>query len=251
MPPSKPVVPHPPLTTYYSEPEQRPAFLRSLFDRTARHYDHLNRLLSFGSGAWYRRRALRQVGLGPGRRLLDVATGTGLVAREALTVIGDPAAVVGLDVSAGMLEQARPLGIELIQGSAECLPVADRTFDFVSLGYALRHLATLNAAFSEFHRVLRPGGSVLILEISRPASRWRRALLGAYLGRLLPWLGRWTTGTTEVRTLLRYYWETIEQCVDPATVLQALCDAGFTEVRCDVEFDLFRCYVARKSDAAA
>ena len=252
MKPDNRLEPHPVLPDYYSDLAQRPAFVRGLFDRTARYYDHINRLLSFGSGSWHRRQALLRAGLRPGMTVLDVAIGTGLVARQALTVTGDPQAVIGLDISAGMLAEVRRLlGIPLIQGLMEQLPVADACCDLVSMGYALRHVADLNATFREFHRVLRPGGALLILEITRPAHPIKRALLKFYLGRLVPLLGWLTTGQRDLQTLMHYYWDTIEHCVPPETILQALRDAGFDEAGCRVEFDLFRAYLGRKSDGAA
>ena len=138
MRPEKPLEPHPTLPDYYPDLAQRPAFVRGLFDRTARHYDRICQLMSFGSGNWYRRRALERAGLRPGMTVLDVATGTGLVARQALAIAGDPQAVIGLDVSAGMLaEVKRLLNIPLMQGLMEQLPVADACCDMVSMGYAL------------------------------------------------------------------------------------------------------------------
>jgi len=247
----KPLEPHPALPDYYPDLAQRPAFVRGLFDRTAHYYDHVNRLLSFGSGGWYRRRALERVGLRPGMTVLDVAIGTGLVARQALAITGDPRAVIGLDVSEGMLaEVKRSLNLPLIQGLMERLPLADACCDLVSMGYALRHVADLNATFREFHRALRPGGALLILEIARPASPFKRKLLKLYLGRLIPLLGRLTTGERDMQTLMRYYWDTIENCVPPETIVRAIRDAGFAEAGCDVEFDLFRAYFGRKASAS-
>ncbi|MCB1771846.1 MAG: class I SAM-dependent methyltransferase [Candidatus Competibacteraceae bacterium] len=218
-----------------------------MFDRTAGYYDRVNQLLSFGSGSWYRRRALTRAGLKPGMTVLDVAIGTGLVARQALAITGDSQAVVGLDVSAGMLAEVRRLlNSPLIQGLMEQLPVADESFDFVSMGYALRHVADLNVTFREFHRVLRPGGVLLILEITRPTQPFKRAILKFYLGRVIPLLSRLTTGNRDMQTLMRYYWDTIENCVPPETIITAIRDAGFAEAGCDVEFDLFRAYFGRK-----
>ncbi len=243
-----PLKPHPALPDYYLDLAQRPAFVRGLFDRTARYYDHVNRLLSLGSGGWYRRRALERIGLRPGMTVLDVAIGTGLVARQALGVTGDPQSVIGLDVSAGMLaEVRRMLNIPLMQGLMEQLPVADESFDVVSMGYALRHVADLNATFGEFHRALRPGGALLILEITRPVHPVKRTLLKFYLGRLIPLLGRLTTGERDMQTLMRYYWDTIENCVPPETIIQAIRDAGFVDAGCQAEFDLFRAYFGRKA----
>jgi len=247
----KPLEPHPTLPKYYPDLVQRPAFVRGLFDRTARHYDHINRLLSLGSGGRYRRRALERIGLRPGMTVLDVAIGTGLVARQALAITGDPQAVIGLDVSAGMLaEVKRLLDVPLIQGLMEQLPVADACCDFISMGYALRHVADLNVTFREFHRALRPGGGLLILEIARPASPLKRGLLKLYLGWLIPLLGRLTTGERDLQTLMRYYWDTIENCVPPDTIIQAIREAGFAEVDCHMELDLFRAYFGRKPGAA-
>ncbi len=251
MKPDQPLEPHPALPDYYPDLAQRPAFVRGLFDRTAGYYDRVNHLFSFGSGSWYRRRALEQAGLRPGMTVLDVAIGTGLVARQALAITGDPQSVVGLDVSAGMLaEVGRLLKIPLLQGLMEQLPVANARFDFVSMGYALRHVADLNATFREFHRVLRPGGTLLILEIARPAQPFKRALLKFYMGRLIPLLSRLTTGNRDMQTLMRYYWDTIEHCVPPETILDAIRTAGFAEAGCNVELGLFRAYFGRKAAAA-
>ena len=252
MKPDQPLEPHPALPDYYPDLAQRPAFVRGLFDRTAGYYDRVNHLFSFGSGSWYRRRALEQAGLRPGMTVLDVAIGTGLVARQALAITGDPQSVVGLDVSAGMLaEVGRLLKIPLLQGLMEQLPVANARFDFVSMGYALRHVADLNTTFREFHRVLRPGGTLLILEIARPAQPFKRALLKFYMGRLIPLLSRLTTGNRDMQTLMRYYWDTIEHCVPPETILDAIRTAGFAEAGCNVELGLFRAYFGRKAAAAA
>lgn len=252
MKPEKPLEPHPTLPEYYPDLAQRPAFVRGLFDRTARYYDHVNRLLSLGSGSWYRRRALERVGLKPGMTVLDVAIGTGLVARQAIALTNDPQAVIGLDISAGMLAEVRRLlNIPLIQGLMEQLPLADGCCDRVSMGYALRHVADLNATFREFHRVLRPDGVLLILEIAQPVSPFKRAALKLYLGRLIPLLGRLTTGERDMQTLMRYYWDTIENCVPPDTIIEAIRNAGFAEAGCDVEFDLFRAYFGRKTGAGS
>jgi Methylase involved in ubiquinone/menaquinone biosynthesis len=240
----QPVAPHPPLRQYYGDPGRRLAFLATLFDRTAPHYDHIGNLLSFGWGGWYRRRALRRAGLGRGMRVLDVAVGTGAVAREAVAVLGREADVIGIDLSRGMLAEARRrLPIPLVQGRMEVLPFADASVDFVSMGYALRHVGDLGTAFAEFHRVLRPGGKVALLELGRPSTPLRRGLVRLYLGRILPRVVRWTSGMAETETLMRYYWDTIETCVPPDTILGALRAAGFSETYCDQEFDVFRAFV--------
>jgi SAM-dependent methyltransferase len=147
----EPVEPHPVMLAYYCKKTQRADFVRNLFNETAHHYDRINRLFSMGSGAWYRRHCLRRAGLQPGMRLLDVAIGTGLVARQAVALCGTGADVIGLDLSESMLAEARrTLDIPLVQGMAEDLPLADASVDFITMGYALRHVADLTATFREW-----------------------------------------------------------------------------------------------------
>jgi demethylmenaquinone methyltransferase/2-methoxy-6-polyprenyl-1,4-benzoquinol methylase len=216
-----------------------------MFNRTAAHYDRINAMLSLGSGGWHRHQMLQFAGLRPGQSVLDVAVGTGLLAREAIRIVGDKRQVVGLDLSESMLLEARrSLGIPLIQGLAEQLPVAAASIDFLSMGYGLRHVADLDATFREFHRVLRPGGTVALFEIGCPSARWRRTLAWLYFGKLIPLASRLMTAQRETETLMRYYWETIERCVAPEAILEALRRAGFDEVRYGVQFDLFRAYIA-------
>ncbi|MGO8916874.1 MAG: class I SAM-dependent methyltransferase [Stellaceae bacterium] len=232
---------------FYEQRSQRQPFVRGLFNATAVHYDSINRLFSLGSGAWYRRRCLLRAGLRPGLRVVDVAVGTGLLAREAVAITGSRHSVIGVDVSEGMLAIARAkLGIPLIQGAAEGLPLAEEVADFVTMGYALRHVSDLVTAFREFHRVLRRGGSVLLLEIGKPSRPLSRALTSTYLGRVVPFLASLTTGEAHARTLMRYHWETIENCVPAERILQAMRDSGFEDARCEVDLDLFRSFIGQK-----
>lgn len=244
-----PLRPHAPLTGYYRDDEagaDRRAFLRRMFDRTAPDYDRIERLLAFGTGPWYRRSALARAGLAAGSRMLDVGIGTGLVAREALKLIGVQGRLVGVDPSPGMMACVRLPQVELREGRAEALPCDDAAFDFVSMGYALRHVADVAVAFSEFHRVLRPDGRLLVLEITRPASRFGRLLLRAYMRAVVPLLARAVTGRRDNADLWRYYWDTIEACIAPTAVLEALRAAGFTDVRRVTSLGIFSEYHARR-----
>jgi demethylmenaquinone methyltransferase / 2-methoxy-6-polyprenyl-1,4-benzoquinol methylase len=202
-----------------------------LFDDTARYYDRISGALSFGSCKAYRKWALRRAGLKPEMRMLDVATGTGLAAQAALDLGVPVSQVVGLDPSAGMLrENQKRRAIPLVQAMGESLPFPNASFDFVCMSYALRHVEDLNVLFGEFHRVLRPGGRVLILEISRPTSRTAFAFGGFYIGRFLPALTRLITRNPDAGRLLQFYWATIAECVPPETIMEALSGAGLTEV---------------------
>lgn len=239
--------PHPPLGEYYEGEQGRRKFVRQVFDETAGDYDRIERMMAFGTGPWYRRRALVRSGLGAGMDVLDVAVGTGLVAREAVAVVGDPRKVVGVDPSIGMLRGAsRPLDIVAVQGTAEALPFAGDRFDFLSMGFAMRHMSDLSVVFSEFHRVLRPGGTVCILEITKPRGAFVGGLLKAYMRGIIPFLARFAGRHRDTAHLFKYFWDTIEACVPPESVLAALRQAGFTDVRRVVELGIFSEYTGRK-----
>lgn len=244
-----PLRPHPELPEYYGKGRRKGEFLRDIFNQTAPDYDRLERLLALGSGRWYRRQALRRAGVARGMRLLDVATGTGLVAREAIDLVGSTGHVIGVDPSFGMLSQARSLaGLLPVLGVGEALPFADEQFDFISMGYALRHLPDLRAAFAEFHRVLKPGGRLCVLEISRPAGKIQTYLLAGYFRLLLPIFARVLQASSQTHRLWEYYWDTIDQCVSPAVVMQAMTDAGFEQVRRTVSLAIFSEYIARRGE---
>lgn len=241
------IAPHRVLTPFYATPSDRSAFVRELFDRGAREYDWVSSVLSLGTDRFYRRRTLGRAGVRPGLKVLDVATGTGLVAQAALDCGVEAGGLVGLDPSRGMLdENRRRRRLSLIQGRGETLPFAEGSFDVVTMGYALRHVEDLRRLFGEFHRVLRGGGRVLILEITKPGSRPGCRLMKFYMTRLLPFLARVRgRGDTSIR-MMDYYWATIAECVPPESIVRALQEAGFIETRRQRTGPLLSDYVAVK-----
>lgn len=225
------MLPHPTLTEHYTSTEAKPAFVNRLFDKGAKHYDGVVDWGFLRTGSFYRKWVQQRHGLKPGMRVLDVACGTGLVAAAAAKILGGAETITCLDPSEGMLTEARKkLAATFVQGRAEALPFADGSFDFLTMGYALRHVTTLEAAFREYHRVLKPGGKVLILEVTKPRGAVGNFFFRLYFGRIYPALTQLFTRSRDARDMMRYYWETMDACVPPETVLEAMRAAGFVDV---------------------
>lgn len=239
---------NPRLQTYFDGEDQRRIATRTMFDRAAGGYDQAERIMALGSGAWYRRKVLRRNGLCEGMTLLDVAAGTGLVAAEGHRLIGPSGRLLALDPSPGMLSELhKKLDVETIEAYAESIPLPDDHVDFVSMGYALRHVGNLDLAFGEYHRVLCSGGRVCIMEISRPKSRLGQLVLRSYIRRVVPFVARLMRSPGDVKRLWEYYGDTIELAIEPECILDALRRAGFVDVECSVTFGIFREYLGRKA----
>jgi demethylmenaquinone methyltransferase/2-methoxy-6-polyprenyl-1,4-benzoquinol methylase len=239
--------PHPPLTEYYEREEDRRSWVGEQFDKTAADYDRIENILGLGTGSSYRRKILDFAGLKPGMKVLDVGMGTGLVAKQAAKLVGDPCLITGVDPSPGMIRSAKlPAGVTVIEGRAERIPLPDGGYDFLSMGYALRHVSDMSVAFAEFHRMLNPGGKVCILEITPPKGRIATALLKGYCKYAVPALAKLVAKDKDTAQLWRYYWDTIEACAAPEKVMSTLESAGFVNVRRTVDVGMFSTYLADK-----
>src|SRR6185369_16271233 len=217
--------PHPVLEKYYPSDADRQSFVGALFDGAARHYNRIGTMLDLGSGPWYRRWALR----------------------GAVGILGEPGRVVGVDPSRGMLREARKaLSSPLVQGRGEALPFRDDLFDMLSMGFALRHVPDLEAAFREYRRVLKPGGRLVLLEVSRPRSPLSRWLIRVHLQHILPLMARISTRSQPAQLLMKYYWDTIDRCVPPETILEVLRRGGFVDVNRGTLFGFLSEYSASK-----
>jgi demethylmenaquinone methyltransferase / 2-methoxy-6-polyprenyl-1,4-benzoquinol methylase len=153
---------------------ERSEHARQLFAPLGPTYDGISATLSLGQDPRWRRFLVSRIEAGPGDRVLDVATGTGLVARELLRTKG--CAVVGVDQSAGMLEAARKRvngSVALVEASADALPFADGEFDALTFTYLLRYVEDPAATLRELARVVRPGGTIGGLEFGLPRGFWR------------------------------------------------------------------------------
>lgn len=240
--------PHPAMPDFYATEDERRVRLMDGFDATAAHYDGINQLISFGTDGRYRRRALLRAGLGEGMKVLDAGCGTGMTAKFAKAIVGDGGCVVGVDPSSGMLDEAikRHRVHQALHGIAEQLPVKDGQFDMVTMTYALRHVTDLIATFREFRRVLRPGGKVLILEMTTPQAGWRHLLLKAHVKHVVPALAMLRARTRAARWLYQYCWESHDRCARPQEIVRAMEQAGLCKVSRTVQLRIFSEYLGEK-----
>ncbi len=223
--------PHPALTEHYDDLEEKQSFLRKAFDDAAPFYEGIAKWGWLGSGHSYRKDALRRAGLKLGMKVIDVAAGTGPTARAVIDIVGRDDLVTCIEPSAGMLAESKKLISSVHhQAMADDMPVDDEAFDFLTMGFALRHVEDLGSAFAEFHRVLKPAGSVVILDITLPNNRIGCWLMKIYFKHILPTLTRVFTRNEAASYLMSYYWDTMDQMVPRETVLEALRKAGFSQV---------------------
>ena len=235
--------PHPVLKEYYDNADQRQQRVDAMFDASAPHYDWIISMMSFGSGHRYRSEAMHRHGLAEGMQVVDVGSGTGSMALIAQETVGEQGRVVAVDPSEGMLEQARRNGVrETMVGTGDRIPLEQDQFDLLTMGYALRHVADLEDTFIEYRRVLKPGAKVLLLEITRPQNRLGFHFLRFYLRGVVPMMARLFRRSPEAQELMRYYWDTIENCVPPEHILDALKAAGFKDVQRHAVFGIFSEY---------
>jgi len=241
------ISPHPALRAHYQTLEEKQGFLRAAFDAAAPFYEGIARWGFFGSGQWYRKQALARAGLQPGMKIVDVASGTGPTARAAFQIVGDLLLVTCVEPSMGMLtESQKRLACAHVHAVAEKIPLADGDFDFLSMGFALRHVEDLLRAFREYFRLIKPGGKVCILDVTKPRNRFAQLFFRFYFKDVLPFLTRIFTGSRAAEHLMQYYWETMDNMVDPEIVLESLRQAGFVQIEHRVLLSVFSEYVATK-----
>lgn len=217
---------------------KEPARIAGMFDAIAGRYDTLNRWLSVGFDRRWRRRAVRALGLQGGEHVLDVCTGTADLAIEAVTAAPAAGQVVGLDFSGEMLRlglgKVRAAGlaerVRLVRGDATRLPLPDATFDAVTIAFGIRNVVDPMAACREFHRVLKPGGQLAILEFGFPRVPGIKTLYAWYFRYLLPAVGRLVSHHGEAYSYLP---ASVAQFPSPDAFARNLESAGFDAVRYD------------------
>jgi len=205
------------------EGEEKVRAVRAMFDTIAPRYDLVNRIMTFRMDVRWRTRTVRELGLPPGSRVLDLACGTGDFCRELDEGGLSP---IGLDLSYGMLAAART-DAPLAQADILRLPLPDGSADGAICGFALRNLVELRPFFAELHRVVRPGGRIALLEVAEPPNKFLRWGHGIYFGKVVPLIG----GLLSDPAAYRYLPRSVAYLPEPETMLAMLTEAGFDDVR--------------------
>lgn len=208
-----------------------PPEIRVMFDRISGRYDLMNLVISGFQEPRWRRRLVAAAGIRPGGAALDVASGTGKVARDLWRRAAPGGRVLGVDLSPGMTEVARRrhaglAGLEYVVGDALALPVPDGDFDAATIAFGMRNLPDYERGFAEMARAVRPGGRVLCLEIARPRSRLAR-LLRWWFDRVVPLLGRVAREGAAYGYLVR----SVAAYPDPDRIAALMRAAGLVDVR--------------------
>jgi demethylmenaquinone methyltransferase/2-methoxy-6-polyprenyl-1,4-benzoquinol methylase len=207
--------------------------VRGMFDRIAGVYDVMNSAMTAGLHHQWRQRAVDRAEVGPGSDALDVACGTGDLALELRRRIGADGRVVGCDFSERMLELARAksgeqgLAVEFGWADALDLPYGDAGFDAVTIGFGARNLADLDRGIAEMVRVLRPGGRLVILEITRPTREPLASFYGLWFDRLVPILGN-LAGDSDAYSYLP---ESVRTFPEPRELAAQMDGAGLVGIR--------------------
>jgi demethylmenaquinone methyltransferase / 2-methoxy-6-polyprenyl-1,4-benzoquinol methylase len=210
--------------------------VRSVFASVAPKYDVMNDLMSLGAHRLWKQFTLSLTGLRPGQCALDVAGGTGDLARGLLRQVGKSGRVVLSDINPAMLEIGRDRlldaghvgNVECIVADAERLPFEDNAFNCVTIGFGLRNVTDKAAALKSMHRVLKPGGQLLVLEFSTPVAPGLKPIYDAYSFRVLPLLGKFVAQDAQS---YRYLAESIRMHPNQEVLLQMLRSAGFAQTR--------------------
>ena len=205
-----------------------------MFNNIAGHYDFLNHFLSLGIDILWRKKAIRLLKDVRPKQLLDIATGTGDFALEAMSL--NPEKITGVDVSEGMLALGKEKikkrnlqnKIELILGDSENLPFEDNTFDAITVAFGVRNFENLEKGLSDMQRVLKPDGTVVILEFSKPKKFPVKQLYNFYFKNILPLMGKIIS---KDNSAYAYLPESVNAFPDGDNFLLILKSTGFKDVQ--------------------
>ena len=217
------------------ESTEKAGLVRGVFDSVATRYDLMNDLMSAGLHRLWKRYTIGQAAVRPGDVVLDLAGGTGDLARAFAAKVGPRGHVVLADINAAMLQQGRKRlvdagvagNVTIAQVDAQSLPFADGTFDCITIAFGLRNVTNKDAALRSMYGTLKPGGKAMILEFSRPAQAIKPAY-DLYSFKVLPALGKLVANDPDS---YQYLAESIRMHPDQATLQSMMEDAGFERCR--------------------
>lgn len=218
------------VTPYGDQATAKTEQVRQMFDSIAPAYDFMNRAMTMGIDIWWRRLAVKRLQRIRPARILDVATGTGDFAIQ-LNKSLHPKHITGIDLSQGMLDEARrkvkEKGLEEMisfeQGDCMALPMADASFDAVTVAFGVRNFEHLQQGYKEMARVLRPGGMLCVLELSTPKNRLIRWFYDLYTLHIIPAIGAMKSGD---KSAYRYLPQSIAAVPQGDDMLQLMRNAG-------------------------
>lgn len=213
---------------------EKTTLVRQIFDSVADQYNLMNDLMSFGIHRCWKKFTIDQAGVKPGAQILDIAGGTGDLAKAFSKRVGQEGCVVLADINHNMLQVGRAelindgiLNVNYVQTNAECLCFPDNYFDCITISFGLRNVTDKMAALKSMYRVLKPGGKLLILEFSKPVIPGLKQLYDAYSFAIVPKLGKLVTGDADS---YQYLVESIRMHPDQATLKNMMEEAGFERI---------------------
>ena len=215
---------------------EKAAKVAEVFDSVAKQYDVMNDLMSFGIHRLWKKTTLSLSGLRKGQIVLDLAGGTGDLAKGFAELVGSQGQVILADINASMLNCGRDRlyneglidAITFVQADGETLPFMDNYFDCASLAFGLRNMTQKDLALASLYRVIKPGGKLMVLEFSKPLFKPLEKVYDLYSFKVLPRLGQWIANDADS---YRYLAESIRMHPDQETLKQMILAAGFDSCR--------------------
>ena len=238
------------MTEFLHRGNKKKKLVQKMFDDISTSYDFLNHFLSLGIDRYWRKKFLKQLPISNNTSILDVATGTGDIGFEIRKKFSCP--IIGLDYSYKMLEVGKQKAKKLetkdfkfIQGDAEALPFDDNAFDIITISYGFRNLSNFNNALNEFYRVLKPNGTLGILEFSKSKYKIFSICFNIYFHYILPFIGKLISGSNAYK----YLPESVIEFASRDELLKLMKKSNFNKCyMSDLTFGITTIFIGQKNN---